>query len=187
MDEFTGTEEPYRGAIGDMRLFQNPGFESLRRVAFGEYPGAAAFASVRFPVTDVGLGKVSFPMPVTKWLEDAFGLVEAGVFALFADGPLASALWTGLPAGKVSTTSEINMSFVRPATGKTTSRDGADESDHPADQCRQRSHGCRLLSSWVATVSKPGRSHRVARLVVLAGVVFIGLIVAGNAIYSANN
>ena len=39
---------------------------------------------------------------------------------------------------------------------------------------------------WARSRSR-GEVNRVARLVVLAGVVFIGLIVAGNAIYSANN
>ena len=58
-------------------------------------------------------------MPITRWFEDAFGLVWAGVFALLADAPLGTAIWTGLPPGKLVTTSELNLSFVRPFTRNT--------------------------------------------------------------------
>ncbi len=84
--------------------------------------------------SDAGLGTATFSMPITPWLEDGFGLVWGGVFALFADAPLASAIWTGLPAGRVSTTSELNMSFVRPITRETTNIVGRAETIHLSSQ-----------------------------------------------------
>lgn len=128
------TDERHRGAIGDLRLFQHTGFEALRRTISGEFPGPPPTRLFGSHITDVGLGTVSYSMPVSHWLEDSHGLIEAGVFALFADAPLATALWTGLPAGRVATTSEINMSFVRPTSRSTTSLIGRAETIHLGQQ-----------------------------------------------------
>ncbi|MBV8282316.1 MAG: PaaI family thioesterase, partial [Candidatus Eremiobacteraeota bacterium] len=84
--------------------------------------------------TDAGLGKATFTMPVTRWLEDGFGLYWGGVYALFADAPLAASIWTTLPAGKTVTTSELTMSFVRPMTRKTTNMIGRAETVHSGNQ-----------------------------------------------------
>jgi uncharacterized protein (TIGR00369 family) len=84
--------------------------------------------------TEVGLGKATFTMPVTPWLEDGFGLYWGGVYALFADAPLASAIWTALPAGKAITTSELSMSFVRPMSRMTANMVGRAETIHSGKQ-----------------------------------------------------
>jgi uncharacterized protein (TIGR00369 family) len=73
-------------------------------------------------------------MPVTRWLEDGFGLYWGGVYALFADAPLASAIWTTLPAGKAVATSELSMSFVRPMSRKTVNMVGRAETIHSGKQ-----------------------------------------------------
>lgn len=127
-------DEPVRGAIGDLRAFQATGMESARRYMRGELPAPPIWRLTGLRATDVGLGKATFSIPVTRWLEDGFGLVWAGVFALFADGPLASALWTGLPAGKVVTTSEMNLSFVRPFSRDTGNLVGRAVSIHQGRQ-----------------------------------------------------
>lgn len=67
----------------------------------GELPGPPISRLTGLHPTEAGLGKYTFSMPITRWLEDAFGLVWAGVFALLADAPLGTAIWTGLPPGKV--------------------------------------------------------------------------------------
>jgi uncharacterized protein (TIGR00369 family) len=128
------TDEPHRGAIGDLRPFQHTGIEALRRTISGEFPGPPPTRLIGSRITDVGLGTVSYSMPITRWLEDSHGLIEAGIFALFADAPLATALWTGLPAGRVATTSEINMSFVRPTSRATKSLIGRAETIHLGQQ-----------------------------------------------------
>lgn len=124
------TDEPHRGAIGDLRLFQTSGFEAIRKLIGGEMPGFPPSRLLGSKLTDVGLGTVSAAMPVTPWLEDSHGLIEAGIFALFADAPLASALWSGLPPGRVSTTSELNMSFVRPVAKNASNLVGRAETIH---------------------------------------------------------
>jgi uncharacterized protein (TIGR00369 family) len=73
-------------------------------------------------------------MPVTRWLEDGFGLYWGGVYALLADAPLACAVWTTLPAGKAVTSSELSMSFVRPMSRKTAGMVGRAEVVHSGNQ-----------------------------------------------------
>lgn len=113
-------DEPVRGAIGDLRAFQRPGIETMRRYIRGELPGFPVSRLVGIRPTEVGFGAATFTMPLTRWLEDGFGLYWAGVSALFADAPLAAAIWTTLPAGKALSTSELNLSFVRPMSRRTT-------------------------------------------------------------------
>jgi uncharacterized protein (TIGR00369 family) len=127
-------EEPHRGAIGDMRAFQRPGLESARRYVRGELPGGPIHRLTGLRPTDAGLGKATFSMPITRWYEDPFGLVWAGTFALFADAPLGAAIWTGLPAGQAVTTSELNLSFVRPFTRDTGNLVGRATSIHQGRQ-----------------------------------------------------
>ena len=127
-------DEPHRGAIGDLRAFQQPGLDTVRRYVRGELPLAPIHRLTGLRATDVGLGRATFSMPITRWLEDPFGLVWAGTFALFADAPLGAAIWTGLPAGKAVTTSELSLSFVRPFTRETGNLVGRATSIHQGRQ-----------------------------------------------------
>ncbi|MGD2059290.1 MAG: PaaI family thioesterase [Acidimicrobiia bacterium] len=113
-----------------MRWFQQPGIDTIREMISGSLPGAPPSRLFGSGPTDVGLGKVTFSMPVTRWLEDSLGIVEPAIFALFADAPVASALWSALPEGKVATTSELNMSFLRPVTRATERLVGFAETVH---------------------------------------------------------
>lgn len=113
-----------------MRWFQQPGIDTIRDMIAGTLPGPPPSRLIGAYPTDVGLGKVTFSMPVTRWLEDSLGVVEAGIYALFADAPVSNALWSALPAGKVATTSELNMSFLRPATRATERLVGFAETVH---------------------------------------------------------
>ena len=126
--------ERHRGAIGDLRAFQRPGLETLRRYIRGELPGFPVSRLVGMRPTEAGLGKATFTMPVTRWLEDGFGLYWGGVYALFADAPLASAIWTTLPAGRAVATSELSMSFVRPMSRTTANMIGRAETIHSGNQ-----------------------------------------------------
>ena len=127
-------DEPVRGAIGDLRVFQQPGLQTFRRFIRGELPGPPISRLVGLRATEAGLGKATFTMPVTPWLEDGFGLYWGGVYALFADAPLAWAIWTTLPAGKAVATSELSLSFVRPMSRHTTNMVGRAETIHSSSQ-----------------------------------------------------
>jgi uncharacterized protein (TIGR00369 family) len=127
-------DEPVRGAIGDPRGLQSSGLEGARRYVRGELPVAPIHRLTGLRPTDAGPGRSTFSMPITRWLEDPFGIVWAGIFALLADAPLGVAIWTGLPAGKSVTTSELNLSFVRPFTRETGNIVGRATSVHQGNQ-----------------------------------------------------
>ena len=128
------TDERFRGSIGDLRAFQKPGLETLKRFIRGDLPGPPISRLIGLRVTEVGLGKATFTMPVTRWLEDGFGLYWGGVYALFADAPLGSAIWTTLPPGKAVATSELSLSFVRPMSRETVNMVGRAETVHSSSQ-----------------------------------------------------
>ena len=127
-------DERVRGSIGDLRAFQKPGLETFRRYIRGELPAPPIARLAGMRPTEAGLGKATFTMPVTRWLEDGFGLYWGGVYALFADAPLAWAIWTTLPAGKSVATSELSLSFVRPMSRNTANMIGRAESIHSGNQ-----------------------------------------------------
>lgn len=128
------TDERFRGAIGDLRAFQQPGLETLKRYIRGDLPGVPIARLTGMRPTEAGLGKATFTMPITRWLEDGFGLYWGGLYALFADAPLACAIWSTLPPGKSITTSELNLSFVRPMTRNTANLIGRAEVIHAGNQ-----------------------------------------------------
>ena len=128
------TGEHHRGAIGDLRIVQNSGLETFRLIIRGDLPLPPISRLTGFRPSEAGLGKATYTMPVTRWLEDGFGLYWGGIYALFADAPLASAIWTTLPAGKFVTSSELSMSFVRPMSRKTTNMIGRAETIHSGNQ-----------------------------------------------------
>lgn len=128
------TDEHHRGAIGDPRAFQKPGLETFRYIILGDLPLPPVSRLTGFRPSEAGLGRATYTMPVTRWLEDGFGLYWGGIYALFADAPLASAIWTTLPAGKFVTTSELSMSFIRPMSRKTTNMIGRAETVHSGNQ-----------------------------------------------------
>ena len=63
------------------------------------------------------MGTSTFSMPVTPWLQSTVpGLMSGGILAFLADGPLGTAILTALPPLGYMTTSDLSLSFLRPAT-----------------------------------------------------------------------
>src|SRR2546430_12352174 len=55
-------------------------------------------------------------MPASVWWQSGAGVFLAGTIAFVADLPLSCAVLTGAPAGVSVASSELSVSFVRPAT-----------------------------------------------------------------------
>jgi uncharacterized protein (TIGR00369 family) len=57
-----------------------------------------------------------FTMPASPWLQTSFGVFFASTAVLVADAPFGSALVPSMTPGMYGTTSEVSMSFLRPAS-----------------------------------------------------------------------
>lgn len=108
--------EELRGTIGDVSGFADPGLEFAKRSVRGDAPAPPIHHLVGLTPTDAGIGKATFAMPVTRWLEDQSGIIFGGWNAVVADAALAVALLTGQPPGRIASTTELFLSYVRPAT-----------------------------------------------------------------------
>jgi uncharacterized protein (TIGR00369 family) len=64
---------------------------------------------------EAGHGTSTWAMPASPWWLTSTGLFPGGVPAFAADGALAGAIYTTQPRGVAVITSEISISFVRPA------------------------------------------------------------------------
>lgn len=103
-------QEAFQGLYGAAGPVQRPGPER-----FSTDP------SVRPPIhyltgltpVEHGHGTSTFQMPATGWLDIGTGTFGGSALVLAADAPLTSAIVTGLPPGRIATTSELSMSFLR--------------------------------------------------------------------------
>ena len=65
--------------------------------------------------TAIGPGTSEFVLPSTGWLASHHGVISGGILAVLADGPLGCSIQSTLPPGTIYTTSELSMSYLRPA------------------------------------------------------------------------
>lgn len=114
MDSFH--TEPVRGLIGNVGAYALPGGEMVRRLIAGELGRVPIQHLTGMQPTDTGLGTVTWEMPITGWLQDRYGIIWGGVYVFFADAVVGTSLHSGLPPGKAVTTSELTLSYIRPAT-----------------------------------------------------------------------
>lgn len=108
-------EQPVRGTYPHPAVIGLPGRE---RTGVGDDPKIPRppihhLFGMR-PAFEGATGPV-FTMPASPWLQTHAGVFLAGATALVADAPLGSAIIREMPAGSFGTTSQLSMSFQRPA------------------------------------------------------------------------
>ena len=108
-------EETPRGASAPLEIFARSGLDQLKAFVGFEVAPPPLHHLTGMKPTSARPGTVDFQMPATGWLASPSGFILGGVLAILADGPLGSAIQTTLPPGTPYTTSELSMSFLRPA------------------------------------------------------------------------
>lgn len=108
--------EPARGSYPDPRLFALSGLEQLRSYLRGLAPVPPIGRLTGMIMEEVEGDGATFTMPASGWLVSPQGVIAGGVLAILADAPLGSAVQTALPPMTPYTTSELSMTFLRPAT-----------------------------------------------------------------------
>jgi uncharacterized protein (TIGR00369 family) len=93
------------------------GVERMRRTVRGDWAPPPIHHLTGLTPTESGFGTSTFILPASPWLQTTVpGLMTGGVLAFLADGPLGTAIMTVLPPLGYMTTSDLSLSFLRPAT-----------------------------------------------------------------------
>jgi uncharacterized protein (TIGR00369 family) len=108
-------DEPVRGGYFARELLGLSGLDQLRAsIARRTSAPPMAYLTGMRP-TEVGPGTSTFTMPSSGWLASHTGIISGGILAALADGPLGCSIQSTLPPGTPYTTSELSMSYLRPA------------------------------------------------------------------------
>lgn len=108
-------DEPVRGGFYDPSLLGLSGLDLLRVGFEGKAASPPIHHLTGMRPTEADVGTCTFTMPSTGWLASHTGVISGGILAALADGPLGCAIQTTLPPGTPYTTSELSMSYLRPA------------------------------------------------------------------------
>jgi uncharacterized protein (TIGR00369 family) len=108
--------EPVRGGYADVRFLGLDGAERMRVAALGTMPAPPIHHLTGLRPLEGALGNAVYTMPASPWWQTSAGVFTPGVMAFLADAPLGAAVSAALPAGKVLTTSDLTMNFLRPAS-----------------------------------------------------------------------
>ncbi|MGZ5441906.1 MAG: PaaI family thioesterase [Thermoanaerobaculia bacterium] len=90
------------------------GLEYMRRVAHGEFEGAPMVRHLGMRMTHVEEGKCTIVLDEIKpEHENGLGIAHGGLAATLLDTALSCAVNTVMPAGKVFTTLEMKINYIR--------------------------------------------------------------------------
>lgn len=113
------TDEPVRGSFAYLEspwLLGLSGLEQFQTFADGKVPPPPIFHLSGLDLTDIGLGMVTASMPASPWWRSGVGIFLGGTLAFVADMALSGAIFSSLPPATALLTSELSMSFLRPAS-----------------------------------------------------------------------
>ncbi|HEX2030339.1 MAG TPA: PaaI family thioesterase [Actinomycetota bacterium] len=112
-------DEPVRGRFAYLEhpwLLSMTGLEQFEPFLRGRVPLAPLYNLTGLVATEAALGTATFTMPATGWWQSSAGVFFGGTYAFVADAALGGAVFTVLPPATALATSEISMSFLRPAS-----------------------------------------------------------------------
>jgi uncharacterized protein (TIGR00369 family) len=90
------------------------GLEYMRRVAHGEFEGAPMVRHLGMRMTEVEEGRCAIVLDAVKpEHENGLGIAHGGLAATLLDTALSCAVNTVMPAGKIFTTLEMKIHYVR--------------------------------------------------------------------------
>ena len=108
-------EEPVRGGYPDPSTLTLSGLERMRGWVKGQILEPPVSRLIGMRAVEAGVGTCTYVTPASEWLHSGTGHYAGGVGALVADASLGCAVLTGVPPWAITTTSQLSMSFLRPA------------------------------------------------------------------------
>ncbi|HEV7922552.1 MAG TPA: PaaI family thioesterase [Thermoanaerobaculia bacterium] len=92
------------------------GLDHMRRVAAGEVVGAPMVRLLGMQLSEVDEGRVVLTAVLQPEHENGLGIAHGGFAATMLDTALSCAVNTVMPAGKVFTTLEMKINYIRAVT-----------------------------------------------------------------------
>jgi uncharacterized protein (TIGR00369 family) len=90
------------------------GLDYMRRVARGEFEGAPMVRHLGMKMTEVEEGRVTIVVDeIRPEHENGLGIAHGGLAATLLDTALSCAVNTVMPAGKIFTTLEMKINYIR--------------------------------------------------------------------------
>ena len=108
--------EPVRGQSADPQMLAMSGLRRMEVGVAGLVPAPPIHHLTGMRPTSVSEGVSEFKMPATGWWRSLGGVFLGGALAWLADAPLGTSVLSLLPRNQIATTSELSMSYIRPAT-----------------------------------------------------------------------
>jgi uncharacterized protein (TIGR00369 family) len=110
-----GSDEPVSGPD---RMAMS-GLQFLRKLAAGEITGSPMVAALGFRLAEVEEGRVVMTAQLDERYNNGIGIVHGGYAATLLDSAMGSAVNSMMPAGRVMTTLEMKVNYVRPLRWQT--------------------------------------------------------------------
>jgi uncharacterized protein (TIGR00369 family) len=92
------------------------GIEYLRKIMTGELPGSGMVQLLGLKLVEVGEGRAVFTVQPDERHYNGLGIAHGGLAAALLDSALGCAINAMMPAGKIFTTLEMKINYVRPIT-----------------------------------------------------------------------
>ena len=86
----------------------------MREMMAGAIPPPPAARLMDFEIESVEEGRIRFAMRACEWMSNPVGVIHGGMTATLLDTVMTLAVNSKLPAGKMCTTIDLQVRFVRP-------------------------------------------------------------------------
>ena len=95
------------------------GLEYMRRVMTGEVPPSGMVQLMDFKLVEVSEGRAVFTIKPDERHYNGLGIAHGGLAATLLDSATGCAINTMMPAGRIFTTLEMKINYVRPMARET--------------------------------------------------------------------
>ncbi len=92
------------------------GIEYMRKIMTGELPTSGMVQLLGLKLVEVGEGRAVFTVQPDERHYNGLGIAHGGLAAALLDSALGCAINAMMPAGKIFTTLEMKINYVRPIT-----------------------------------------------------------------------
>ena len=94
------------------------GIEYMRKIMTGELPSSGMVDLLNLKLVEVSEGRAVFTVQPDERHYNGLGIAHGGLAATLLDSALGCAINAMMPAGKIFTTLEMKVNYVRPIRGE---------------------------------------------------------------------